>query len=267
MIVWQADFYKCSLTHQDREILWELLICDPQGNFIHQAHCPQSQANSNWLVSQLQVASRSVTPNIIQVFRPQSIGLLKAAGEKLGIVIEETRHTEALKQLLKQQQVAIAIDKPPPQSLPDNLWGEGWRFSTIVGGNLVEFSNTYPIPILSVPEAFNPLKLGLASNLAIPGMIIYGGRRSLILARWLEEVKPFSVNYIPTEVGYSGGLVLEAGLVERWILVTFEDTEVAEAGQQFERRKIASQGLHFLLVQPDDSGITYTGFWLLKGSG
>ncbi|NEQ67039.1 MAG: DUF1092 family protein, partial [Symploca sp. SIO2D2] len=23
-------------------------------------------------------------------------------------------------------------------------------------------------------------------------------------------------------------------------------------------------GLHFLLVQPDDSGMTYTGFWLLQ---
>jgi hypothetical protein len=54
--------------------------------------------------------------------------------------------------------------------------------------------------------------------------------------------------------------------VDRWILVTFEDAEVAQAAQVYEQRKQQSQGLHFLLVQPDDSGITYTGFWLLQYS-
>jgi hypothetical protein len=40
---------------------------------------------------------------------------------------------------------------------------------------------------------------------------------------------------------------------------------MAEAGRLFEQRKVASQGVHFLLVRPDDSGVTYTGLWLLRG--
>jgi hypothetical protein len=57
---------------------------------------------------------------------------------------------------------------------------------------------------------------------------------------------------------------LEAGLVDRWVVVTFEDSEVKAAGKIYQERKQLSQGLHFLLVQPDDSGMTYTGFWLLQ---
>ncbi|MER3590014.1 MAG: hypothetical protein C4322_21265, partial [Mastigocladus sp. ERB_26_1] len=53
-------------------------------------------------------------------------------------------------------------------------------------------------------------------------------------------------------------------LVDRWILVTFTDPEVAAAGRVYEQRKQESCGLHFLLVQPDDSGMTFSGFWLLR---
>jgi hypothetical protein len=80
------------------------------------------------------------------------------------------------------------------------------------------------------------------------------------LARWLHNVQPVALNYI---AGAPDGLILEAGLVERWVVATFEDKEVATAAQTYEQRKQLSRGLHFLLVQPDDSGMTYTGFWLL----
>jgi hypothetical protein len=106
--------------------------------------------------------------------------------------------------------------------------------------------------------------MGLASTVPIPGIIIYGGRNAFPLARWLEEVNPVSVDYIPVSVGESGGLILESGLVDRWILATFEDLEVAKAGEIFKERQSVSGGLHFLWIQPDDSGMTDTGFWLLR---
>ena len=81
------------------------------------------------------------------------------------------------------------------------------------------------------------------------------------LARWLQDVQPVALNYI---AGAPDGLVLEAGLIDRWVVGTFEDEEAAAAGRMYEQRKQLSQGLHFLLVQPDESGMTYTGFWLLK---
>ena len=118
-----------------------------------------------------------------------------------------------------------------------------------------------PIPILGVPEFLLPLNLGLSSSLPIPGVVIDGGRQSMRLARWLESADPYLLNYIP---GEPDGLILETGLVDRWVVATFSDQEVSAAGQVYEERKEESQGLHFLLVQPDDSGMTYSGFWILR---
>jgi len=271
MSIWQADFYRRPLKDEQGQPLWELLICDSTGSFIYQALCPQSQVNANWLASQLQTAANGKLPQVIQVFRPQSLSLMEVAGEPLGIQIEATRRTDALKQLLqeKAQQYVnprepynpLALDKPPPTPLPENLWGEEWRFATLPAGDLEEAFAERPIPILEMPELLLPINLGLASTVGVPGVVIYGGRQSMRLARWLQEVNPVSLNYV---VGEPAGLVLEAGLVDRWIVATFADQEVAVAAQTYEQRQQLSRGLHFLLVQPDDSGMTYSGFWLLQ---
>ncbi|NES73463.1 MAG: DUF1092 family protein, partial [Okeania sp. SIO2D1] len=219
----------------------------------------------------LQEAASGRLPRKLQVFRPQCQSILTAAAGKLGLKVEATRRTEALKRELNQRASRYQgdyhptkLEQPPPQALPDYLWGEKWRFATFPAGDLVATFGDRPIPIQDLPASLFPINLGIASTIEVPGVVIYGGRHSLQLARWLQETKPVAINFIPTEVGFSGGLVLEAGLIERWILVTFEDQEVATAGQTFEKRKQASQGLHFLVVQPDDSGMTTTGFWLLK---
>jgi hypothetical protein len=153
------------------------------------------------------------------------------------------------------------VDKPPPTPLPELLWGEQWRFATLSAGDLEEVAGR-PIPILQMPEFLLPINLGLASTVRVPGIVIDGGPQSMRLARWLQDARPVALNYVG---GTPGGLVLEAGLVDRWIIVTFEDKEVVAAAQVYEQRKQLSRGLHFLLVQPDDSGMTYSGFWLLQG--
>lgn len=158
----------------------------------------------------------------------------------------------------------LKIEQLPPQGLPENLWGEEWRFVSIAAGDLVDMFGDRPIPVLDLPEFLFPINLNIASNVSIPGVVIYGGRRSMQLTRWLQQEKPAALNYILTEVGKSGGLVLESGLSDRWIVATFDETEVAKAAQTYEQQKIESQRLHFLLVQPDDSGMTYSGFWLLR---
>jgi hypothetical protein len=152
----------------------------------------------------------------------------------------------------------------PPQPLPEALWGNSWRFASLLAGDLLEQIGDRPIPFQSLPEELSPLSLGLASSLPIPGIIIYGDRQSLPLARWLAEVDLVFLNYIPAQVGESGGIVLHTSSGERWILLTFTDEEVAQAAENFSQRQAQAQGLHFLLVQPDDSGVTYTGFWLLQ---
>lgn len=261
MKIWQADFYRRPQSDASGQVLWDLSICDATSNFKYEAACPQSQANSSWVTAQLQQAAGEKLPNTIQVFRPQSLSLIEQAGKSLGITVEATRHTPALKQWLQQKQYPIALDKPPPLPLPENLWGEEWRFASLVAGDLVEAFSDRPMPILEMPEYLLPINLGLASTVPVPGVVIYGGRQSMRLARWLEQAHPIALNYI---AGAPDGLVLEAGLVDRWVVATFEDNEVKNSARIYEQRKQQSQGLHFLLVQPDDSGMTYTGFWLLR---
>lgn len=264
MTVWQADFYKKILEETGTEKWWQLLICDRQGEIVLSAECPQSEANSDWLGLQLQQIDRNLFPDKIQVFRPQAVGLFGIVGKRLGIKIEETRRTKALKEILKSRFYLTDLERTPPQPLPENLWGETWRFASIIASEIEDFWRDRPIPILDIPEELTPMELGIASTISIPGIIIYGGRKSMYLSRWLQDRKLFAINYIPTEVGRSGGLILETGLVDRWVIATFEDGEMAKAAQAYERGKQTSQGLHFLLIQPDDSGITYSGFWLLQ---
>ncbi len=277
MVIWQGDFYRRPLRDKNNRPLWELVLCDSTGSFEYTALCPQSEANLSWLVSQLERAGgdRQKLPEAIAVFRPQSLSLMEEAGKVLGIKVEATRRVPALKKLLRNREGQyremegntgetydiLAVESAPPLPLPENLWGDRWRFAALDAGSLVELWSDRPIPILEMPEFLLPLNLGLASSLPIPGVIIDGGRRSMLLARWLDEARPVSIKYVP---GEPDGLILEAGLNERWVLATFEDKEVAAGGKIYEQRKEKSKELHFLLVQPDDSGMTYTGFWLLR---
>lgn len=274
-IVWQADFYRRPLKDRRGEYLWELLICDVTRNFEFSTFCRQSEASPTWLIEQFQQASQGQTlPDAIQVFRPQSLSLIEVAGKSLGVPVEATRKTPTLKELLQERAQeyltldnytgeaynSVGLELPPPAPLPENLWGDRWRFAALSATDLQGIAEL-PIPLLEMPDSLLPMNLGLASTALVPGVIIEGGRQSMRLAKWLAEGKPVALNYIP---GAPDGLVLEAGLVDRWIVATFEDNDVKAAAKTYEQRKQASQGLHFLLVQPDDSGMTYTGFWLLN---
>lgn len=276
MGVWQVDFYRRPLRDANGQILWELLICDATRSFTYDGLCTQPSVNMDWLVSQFQNAGKTAGfPDFMQVFRPQSLNLITLAAQQLGITIEATRRTPALKQWLQERALSyrlqdnytgeadhpLALDKPPPLPLPENLWGEQWRFAALPAGKIAEAFAERPIPILQMPDVLLPLNLGLSSTLSVPGVVIDGGRQSMQLALWLQNVQPVSLNYI---AGAPDGLILESGLVDRWVVATFEDKEVIVAAQTYEQRKQLSKGLHFLLVQPDDSGMTYTGFWLLR---
>ncbi len=276
MVIWQIDFYRRPLKDETGENLWELLICDAIQDFTFSAFCPQSQANSHWITEQLQSKMQGeISPDLIQVFRPQSLSLIESAAKILGIKVEATRRTIALKNLLESRAKIyptmvnytgeaynpVILESPPPVPLPENLWGERWRFAALPAGKIEDTFKDRPLPILEMPESLLPLNLGLASTILVPGVIIDGGRQSMRLARWFQEAKPVDLSYIP---GSPDGLILAAGLVDRWVVATFEDSEVKAAGKIYQERKQLSQGLHFVLIQPDDSGMTYTGFWLLQ---
>ncbi len=273
--IWQADFYRRPLQDETGQTLWELVVCDPTGSFSAQAKCPQTQASSSWVTETLPRLANAAhsLPAVIQVFRPQSLSLLETACQPLGIAVEPSRDTVALKRLLQEQDYSglpnytgpilslVDLEKPPPLPLPETLWGDRWQFAALTASDLVPAFQSRPIPICELPESRFPLTLKLPSNLPIPGVVIEAGRRSMPLARWLQQAKPYALNAI---AGDPDGLILEAGLVDRWVLTTFTDPDVITAAQTFRERQQAAKGLHFLLVQPDNSGMTYSGFWLLR---
>jgi hypothetical protein len=274
---WEIDCYRRPLVDEKGNPLWELVVCASTGDLLLAATCAQIAISPDWLVQQLKplLAETTPQPESFRLFRPQSLSLIEAAGQQLGIPVIQTRHTPALKRTLQAQAEIYPtlstytgqsyqptdLDRPPPVPLSENLWGDRWRFATVTAADLMEAFADRPIPILEIPQERDPIRLGLASTTPIPGVVIDGGRQSMLLAQWLQQAQPVSLYYM---AGDPDGLILEAGLVDRWILTTFNDPEVAIAGHQFEGRKQTSQGLHFLLIQPDDSGMTYTGFWLLQ---
>ncbi|MBP0019331.1 MAG: DUF1092 family protein [Cyanobacteria bacterium SBLK] len=262
MTIWQADFYRSSSSSPEEGIIGTLVLCDRQGRLIYEATCPRGGVVKDWSIGQFRKIPEP-HPERLQIFRPQCASLLKSIEEELGIPIETTRHTSALKQLLKQRGNSIELEKPPPQPLPDRLWGERWRFASLPAGEVVREFCDRPIPILDIPEEFEPRQRGLSSSLLVPGIIIEGGRQAMSLARWVQEVQPYALDYIPAELGRSGGIILEAGLSDRWVFQTFDDPEVARAAREYQQRLYRSQGLHFLLIQPDGGNANFTGYWLL----
>ena len=273
-IVWQGDFYRRPLRDSQGQTLWELLLCDAAG-WRYQAVCSQALASSDWVAAQMRSARAGKLPTALEVFRPQSFGLLTLAGQALGVEVVPTRRTRELKQWLQELAIAyprlpnytgepyqpVTVDQLPPLPMPENLWGEQWRFASLTAGDLVREFVDRPLRIRDIPENLLPLKLGLASSVAIPGVVIDGGRQSLKLAQWIAASQPVSLDYIS---GQPNGLILQAGLSDRWVMVTFDDLEVAQAAHTYAVRQQLAKGLHFLLVQPDNSGMTYTGFWLLQ---
>jgi len=78
------------------------------------------------------------------------------------------------------------------------------------------------------------------------------------LARWLQESQPVALNYV---AGEPAGLILAAGLVDRWLLPRLKIRKWQLLA--YEQRKQLSQDYTFCWCM-DDLGITYSGFWLLQ---
>ena len=150
-----------------------------------------------------------------------------------------------------------------PQPLPEALQGDRWRFASLPAAELDLALVQQPLPIREIPAERLPLALGLASTVAVPGVVIDAGRRAMALARWLQQQQPTVLRWVGS--AELNGLVLETEAGDRWILATFDDAEVAEAARRYAERQQVAQGLHFLLIRPDDSGMTRTGAWLLQG--
>ncbi len=267
--VWEVDCCRWGVGSDDRP-QWDLFLCDRLNTFQYQAQVSQGNLSSAWVTAQLgqALALAPTLPRELRAFRPQAVNLLQPAAIALALPLCPTPHTPTLKghRLIQAQAQGIpgdplAVERPAPVPVPETLWGDQWRFGAIAAADFQTDLAQAPIPIQSLPPHWLPLNAGIASTLPLPGVIIDGGRRSMALAQWLAQQGPVALE---PQGGELGGLLLEAGLQERWVLATYGDPQVTAAAATFLARRQATQGLHFLLIRPDDSGITYTGLWLLR---
>lgn len=184
---WQGDLYLTPFKDDQGQELWELLVCTDDGILLCNEYCPAAHVNQDWLIEQLRPLmepGNEFNELRCEVFRPQSLALFKAAGEVLNFNVIPTRRTLALKALLKDKAASYfhdgarynptIVEELPPTPLPENLWGDEWRFATLPGGDLIEAFRDRPIPYLHLPETLWPINLGLSSAVPVPGIIVYG---------------------------------------------------------------------------------------------
>jgi hypothetical protein len=151
----------------------------------------------------------------------------------------------------------------PPQPLPESLWGDLWQFVSLSAEDLEFRLWERPIPLRGAAPLALPSQQALGAMITIPGILMNAGRQAMQLSRWLSAQQPKQIEAVNLELG---AIILTTAQQERWILATYQDPDVTNAAQTFEARKAQSKQIHFLLIAPDDSGVTHTGLWILRGT-
>jgi RNA-binding protein Tab2/Atab2 len=147
-----------------------------------------------------------------------------------------------------------------PQPMPEHLWGDRWQFVRLTAEELEFRLLARSIPIREVSPFARPSEQAIAPNVLVPGVMIEAGQQSMRLARWVAAQQPINLEAVNRELG---ALMLRTQR-DRWIMATYQDKAVKEASENFEALKSTSKGIHFLLIQPDDTDITYSGLWILR---
>jgi hypothetical protein len=274
---WELDIYRSPVldtADTAHKPLWELLICTSEGQSLLNKFCPSAQVNAVWLQTQLQslIEARGGTPLEIRVFRLASFNLSQPACQALFIPLRKSLRAIAIQRWLthRQQKVypsmegysppqtAHPVQRPVPVAFPEELLPERWGFSALPASELSllrQVSIAYgDIPFRKEDWRDWPLAA------VIPGLFLIR-KEAKPLARWLEEKGPVALSYVEAE---SSAVLLETDTEERWILATFEDTEMKASARQFIERMDQLHGLHFIAVQASEEAEAITGFWLLQ---
>jgi RNA-binding protein Tab2/Atab2 len=147
-----------------------------------------------------------------------------------------------------------------PQPIPENLWGDRWQFARLTAEDLELRLLKCPIPIREILPSALPSQQQIELDASIPGVVIDAGKQSMRLTRWVAAQRPVSLTAVNRELG---ALMLDAE-GHRWIMTTYQDQDVKVASETFEALKLKTSGIHFLLIQPDNTGRTHSGLWLLR---
>lgn len=278
--IWELDFYSRPIVDENKKKVWEVLICesptevgaDVSNLFRYAEYCSNSQVNSAQLCESIlkAVSQAGITPDRIRFFRQSMNNMITKACLDAGIPCQPSRRTYLLNQWLKERTLSVypkeegyqpggnatvAFPLTPPQPLQDALRAQKWGTVALEAAALTDMSEWS----IDFGEAYPLADLKLAPETLVPGLILYS-QRALPIAAWMSGLELACVRY-DTQDGQQ--LVLETGVIDRWSLAQLLTMPLQAEARQFEDRKVAANGVHFLAVQKSPEDETFAGFWLL----
>ncbi|MFQ3612942.1 MAG: Tab2 family RNA-binding protein [Cyanobacteriota bacterium] len=235
--IWQMDFTAVPLRDEQDRRVWELLVCDPSGQFRQAQYCSNQEVNSTWVAQQLRdyVQAAPQPPSAIRVFRARMSSILQRACDAVGIPMLPSRRVYTLNAWMRERaeqvypnetqfrycpEPLVEPEPPDPTRLPDTLQGERWALVT-------------------------------------PGMVITS-RRALPMAAWMTGLEPAYLSVVEEQ------LILEASLNDRYLFAPLKAEKLRAEAEGFAKRQHLAQGIHFLAIQTDLKTQSFAGFWLMQ---
>jgi RNA-binding protein Tab2/Atab2 len=280
-IIWELDFYSRPILDENKKKLWEILLCESQTGidastetpFKYAEYCPNSQVNSLWIAEALQraIAESGQRPDRIRFFRQSMNNMITKACGDTNLVAQPSRRTFELSRWLQERMTTVYPEHPgynaasnasvvfpttPPQRMPDALQGQKWQIVSLAAAAFDDF-NEWSIDF---GEAFPIKSAGIDAQTLIPGLIIYS-QRATAMAAWMSGLDLAAVNFEDTD---RPCLVLETGVLDRWILTPLPTPELKAEAKSFELAKQAASNIHFIALQTSPDDENFAGFWMLR---
>lgn len=279
--VWELDFYSRPILDENGKKLWEILLCESQTGIVpsteepfkYAEYCASNQVNSIWIAEALQraIAQAGKAPDRIRFFRQSMNNMITKACTDINLAVQPSRRTFELSRWLHERlenvypkhpgynagsNASVVFPTTPPQRLPDALEGQKWQIVSLPVEAFDDF-NEWPIDF---GEAFPLQQAGLAPDTLVPGLVIYSPRATAIAA-WMSGLELAAVNFEPEG---KPNLVLETGVLDRWILAPLPTPELQAEVKRFETAKQAANHIHFIAIQANPEVESFAGFWLLR---
>lgn len=280
--VWELDFYSRPILDENNKKRWEVLISEGtqavnanlEGLFRYSKFLSNTEVNSIHLKAAIQdaIAQAPSPPSRIRFFRFSMQNMITRACEELGIAVQPSRRTLALKQWMdyRKQSVypkepgytntptpSVGAPPPAPRALPDALIGRQWALVNLAATELMGMPE-WPIDF---GEAFPLTLAGIDEEATIPGLVIFSSR-ALPLAGWLAGLE---VSELRVEPSKPPRLLLETGTADSWIIAPLTNAQLQQEGEVFESTKSQVNQVHFLAVQSAPESESFAGFWLMQG--
>ena len=280
--VWEIDFYSRPIVDENNKKLWEVLIseglqtvdADPEQLFRYSKYLSNTEVNSIELGKAIEeaIAQAPTPPSRIRFFRFSMQNMITRACDDLGIAVQPSRRTLALKDWMdyRKREVypnepgytdkpspTVGAPPPAPRPLPDALIGQQWALVSLPAQDLADMPE-WPIDF---GEAFPTQVAEIEGNTLVPGLVIFSSR-ALPMAGWMSGLE---VSELRVEASTPPRLILETGSADSWIIAPLTTPELKQEATNFETAKAKANQVHFLAVQEDPNAEAFAGFWLMQG--